>query len=87
MVESLLFIGAGAEAGEKNRYRYPEPVKNGQAPQHLPEPTQNISSGSSQILNLLRFRLQLKNLGFDRLRLRNTVKNMLFLRDLKVILL
>ena len=31
MVESLLFIGAGAGAGEKNT---PEPVKNGPAPQH-----------------------------------------------------
>ena len=33
IVESLLFIGAGAGAGEK-KYSEPESVKNGPAPQH-----------------------------------------------------
>ena len=43
IVQSLLFIGVGAGAGEK---KYPEPVKNGPAPQHgLPGLIQTLLGG------------------------------------------
>ena len=65
MVERLIFIGAGAGAGEK-KYQEPEPAKNGPAPQHwLGDSHSFLADLSPAVFSQLQCEFELVRIPFE----------------------